>query len=101
MRKRNRHVSVWMNEQEYRHLKRQAGIAGLGIAPSIRSLVLGVQLRPRPPDTYAALLRELSAIGNKVNQIACWANATKGIGKVEAAEAASLVRQALMRQANF
>lgn len=53
MRKRNRHVNVWMNEQEYRHLKRQAGIAGLGI------------------------------------------------GKVEAAEAASLVRQVLMRQANF
>ncbi len=94
MRKRNRHVSVWMNEQEYRHLKHQAGIAGLGMDPFIRNLVLGVQLRPRPPDTYAALLRELSAIGNNVNQIAYWANATKGIGKAEIAETAALVRQA-------
>ena len=82
MRKRNRHVSVWMNEQ------------GLGIDPFLRALTAGVQLRPRPPDTYAALLRELSAIGNNVNQIAYWANATKGIGKAEIAEAAALVRQA-------
>lgn len=94
MRKRNRHVSVWMNEQEYRHLKKQAEIAGLGIDPFIRTLVAGIQIRPRPPDTYAALLRELSAIGNNVNQIAYWANATKGIGKAEIAEAAALVRQA-------
>ena len=94
MRKRNRHVSVWMNEQEYRHLKKQAELAGLGIDPFLRALTAGVQLRPRPPDTYAALLRELSAIGNNVNQIAYWVNATKGIGKAEIAEAAALVRQA-------
>ena len=94
MRKRNLHVSVWMNEQEYRHLKKQAELAGLGIDPFIRSLVAGVQIRPRPPDTYAALLRELSAIGNNVNQIAYWANARKGITESEIKEAAELVRKA-------
>lgn len=94
MRKRNRHVSVWMNDQEYRHLKRQAEIAGMGMDPFIRSLVLGIQLRPRPPDTYAALLRELSAIGNNVNQIAHNANASKAASQAEIDEAAKLVRQA-------
>ena len=94
MRRRNRHVSVWMNEQEYRHLKKQAELAGLGIDPFIRSLVAGIQIRPRPPDTYAALLRELSAIGNNVNQIAYWANARKGIAEAEIKEAAELVRKA-------
>ena len=94
MRKRNHHVSVWMNEQEYRHLKMQAELAGLGIDPFIRTLVSGVNLRPHPPDTYAALLRELSAIGNNVNQIAYWANANKGISQGEIAEVAALVRQA-------
>ena len=94
MRKRNRHVSVWVSEQEYRHLKRQAELAGLGIDPFIRTLIVGVQIRPHPPDTYAALLRELSAIGNNVNQIAYWANATKGISGAEIAEAAALVQQA-------
>lgn len=94
MRKRNRHVSVWMNEQEYRHLKKQAELAGLGIDPFIRSLAAGVQIRPRPPDTYAALLRELSAIGNNINQIAFWANARKGITEAEINDAAALIREA-------
>ncbi|MEY8420394.1 MobC family plasmid mobilization relaxosome protein [Oscillospiraceae bacterium 44-5] len=94
MRKRNRHVSVWMNEQEYQHLKVQAEKAGLGIDPFIRTLVAGVQLRPRPPDTYAALLRELSAIGNNANQIAYWANARKSISEADIQQAAALVREA-------
>ncbi len=83
-----------MNEQEYRHLKKQAELAGLGIDPFIRNLAAGIQIRPRPPDTYAALLRELSAIGNNINQIAHWANAKESISKAEISEAAALVRQA-------
>ena len=95
MRKRSRHVSVWMNEQEYRHLRKQAEAAGLGIDPFIRTLVAGVQLRPRPPDAYAALLRELSAIGNNVNQIAHNTNAKKSAEAAEVDEAVKLVYQAL------
>ena len=94
MRKRARHVSVWMNEAEYRHLKRQAEIAGMGTDPFIRSLVAGSQLRPRPPDQYAALLRELPAIGNNINQIAYWANARRGVRESEITDAAALVRKA-------
>ena len=94
MRKRSRHVSVWMNEQEYAHLKAEAKKAGMGIDPFIRTLVAGVQLRPRPPDTYAALLRELQAIGNNANQIAYWANALKSISEPEIRQAAALINEA-------
>ena len=94
MRSRPRHVSVWMNEAEYRHLKAQAELAGMGIDPFIRCLVAGVQLHPRPPDEYTCLLRELSAIGNNVNQIAHWANARKSIHESEIVDAVSLVRKA-------
>ncbi len=93
MRKRNRHVSVWMNEQEYRHLKAEADKAGLGIDPFIRMLASGVQLRPKPPETYAALLRELSAIGRNINQIAYWANLQKSVSVADIQEAAKLVNQ--------
>ena len=57
MRKRNRHVSVWMDDAEYRHLKTQAQLAGMGMDPFIRNLVAGIQLRPRPPDAIAELIR--------------------------------------------
>ena len=94
MRTRPRHVSVWMNEAEYRHLKMQSELAGMGIDPFIRSLVAGVQLRPRPPDEYTRLLRELSAIGNNINQIAYWANAQKSIQEAEIVDAAVLAKKA-------
>ena len=66
----------------------------MGIDPFIRSIVSGVQLRPRPPDTYTALLRELSAIGNNVNQIAYWANAQQSVSEADIQEAAALIRRA-------
>ena len=94
MRRRNRHISVWMNEREYQHLKAQAQSAGLGMDPFIRNLVAGVQLRPRPPDTYAALLRELRAIGNNVNQLAHQANARGEAARDEIRQAAKLVDEA-------
>jgi len=94
MRTRPHHVSVWMNEAEYRHLKEQSTLSGMGIDPFIRSLVAGIQLRPRPPDEYTKLLRELAAIGNNINQIAYWANAQKSIYEAEIVDAAVLARKA-------
>lgn len=93
MRKHSRHVSVWMNEREYAHLKAEAKKAGMGIDPFIRILVAGVYLRPKPPETYADLLRELSAIGRNINQIAYWANIQKSISMADIQEAAKLVSQ--------
>ena len=94
MRKRNRHVSVWMTEQEYQHLKKQAERAGLGVDPFIRNLVAGTEIKPRPPEEYAALLRELSGIGNNINQLAHWANARGSAREEEIAKAAELAREA-------
>lgn len=93
-RTRNRHVSVWLTDAELAHLRKQAAAAGLGIDPFLRSLILGVQLRPRPPDTYAALLRELSAIGNNINQIAHTVNGQKYAADSQIDQAVVLVRRA-------
>ena len=92
MRKREHFIGLWLDDAEYRHLLKQCALSGLNTSALLRHNIMGVNIQPRPPDTYAALLRELSAIGNNVNQIAYWANATKG--KAEIAEAAALVRQA-------
>ena len=93
-RTRNRHVSVWLTDAELAHLRKQAAAAGLGIDPFLRSLILGVQLRPRPPDTYAALLRELSAVGNNINQIAHTVNGQKYAVDSQIDQAVVLVRRA-------
>ena len=69
-------------------------MTGLSVSALVRKLIAGTQLRPRPPDQYAALLRELSAIGNNVNQIAYWANAQQSASEADIQEAAALVRRA-------
>ena len=101
MRKRNRHVSVWLTDREHDHLKKQAELAGLGIDPFVRNLIQGVNLRPRPPDVYAALLRELSAIGNNVNQIAKAANAKGYANKEDVAQITEMQKQLWLKVKDF
>ena len=94
MRKKNHFVGVRLSEEEYRHLTRQSQLAGMTVSTFIRQAVMDVHIRPRPPDSYAALLRELSAIGNNVNQIAHWANARGSVSETEIKQAAELIRTA-------
>ena len=94
MRERNHFIGLWLDEKEYGHLQEQCSVTGLSVSVLIRKLIAGVQLRPRPPDEYTKLLRELSAIGNNVNQIAYWANARKNIHEAEIVDAVQLVRKA-------
>ena len=94
MRKREHFIGLWLDDSEYRHLLKQCSATGLSTSALIRHSIMGIELRPRPPDTYAALLRELSAIGNNANQIAYWANAQKSISEADIRQAAALVREA-------
>lgn len=86
-------ITLRLNAGEYAHLQEQAAATGLKMEPLLRQLILGVNLRPRPPDVYSALLRELSAIGNNINQLAHQANARGEATRAEISEAAQLVRQ--------
>lgn len=79
MRKRGKAVLVRLNEQEYVHLKRQSEITGLKMEPLVRQLILGRDVKLRPPENLAALLRQMSAMGNNINQIAKVANSSKFI----------------------
>jgi len=63
-------VTFCLNEAERAHLKDQAAKAGLPVEPFLRRLVMGVELRSRPPAELTEILRQLSAIGNNTNQIA-------------------------------
>ena len=94
MRERNHFVGLWLNDEEYTHLREQCEITGLPAGVLIRQAIKGVQIRQRPPGEYAGLLRELSAIGNNVNQIAHWANAKKSIQEAEIRQAVLLANKA-------
>ena len=94
MRNRSNFVGLWLNDEELALLNSHCSVSGLSSSAVLRNLIAGTQIRPRPPDQYAALLRELSAIGNNINQIAYWANAQKSVRQAEIDDAAVLAKKA-------
>lgn len=86
-------ITLRLNVEEYNHLKELANTSGLKMEPLLRKLIMGTTIHARPPDIYPMLLRELSAIGNNVNQIAHIANGKKDVAAAEANEAARLIGQ--------
>ena len=71
---RSKKISIRLSEKEYAHLKEQADLAGLKIEPFLRNLISGVKMKPRPKEEWAELIRQISAVGNNINQIAHRAN---------------------------
>ena len=94
MRKRDHFIGLWLDDTEYRRLLKQCRQSGLSISALIRHVIVGIGIRPHPPEEYAALLRELSAIGNNINQLAYWANARGSVSEEEIQKAAGLAREA-------
>ena len=82
MRENAKTMTLRLNAAEYAHLCQQAEAAGLKKEPFVRTLIMGVNLRPRPPDEYAEIRRQLAAIGNNINQIARAVNA-RGVATKE------------------
>ena len=81
--KRNnvKQITIRLTADEYAHVKQLSTDSGLKMEPAIRRLIMGVNLRPRPPDELPELLRQLSGIGTNINQIAKVANASGYVRK--------------------
>ena len=43
-------VTLRLTASQYAHLQRQSEASGLKMEPLLRQLIMGVNLRPRPPD---------------------------------------------------
>ena len=84
-------VTVRLSSKEHAHLKKQADNAGLKMEPYIRRLIAGKEIKPRPPEEYYKILRELNHIGNNLNQIARVANAERHITSDKINEAVKMV----------
>ena len=79
MRKREKAVLFWMTPKEYEHLKKQASVSGMTISGLLRAAIRGQEIHPVLPEIKAEMLRQMSAMGNNINQIAKVANSSKFI----------------------
>lgn len=82
-RKRQNRLEVRLNDSEDIKLHELMRETGFNASQLIRSLISRTEIKTRPPDELPKLLRELSAIGNSVNQIARKANSTDNIAEDE------------------
>lgn len=93
MLKRQIKVTFRLTPAEYESLVAKAAAAGLSREAFLRTLLEGCQIRPRPPDSYKDLARELASIGNNINQIAHTANSSGRLSLAQAQQATALMRQ--------
>ena len=76
MREIAKRVSLRLNSTEYAYLRKLSTDTGLKMEPVIRRLIVGSELRPRPPGELTELLRQMSGVAANINQIAKVANAS-------------------------
>ena len=82
MRKKTFDVLLRLDEAERDHLKEQVALSGFNTTQYLRGLIANEKMRPRPPNEYAEIRRQLAAIGNNINQIARAVNA-RGFARQE------------------
>lgn len=75
MRKRNIQKIVRFSRDEAQDLQKKAKKACLSEAGLIRLLLRGYEPREKPDERFYEVMRELSSIGNNINQLAVKANA--------------------------
>lgn len=75
MRKRNVQILFRLNEEEAQYLYELVRKSGRSKEALLRSMVKGYQLCEKPDPEFYQIMRELSAIGNRINQLAARANA--------------------------
>ena len=71
---RKKQILIRLSEKEYAHLTEQADLVQLGIEPFVRNLIMGIKMKPHPKNEWTEIMRQMSAIGNNINQMAYRAN---------------------------
>ena len=74
MGKRTIKKQFWFSREETQMLQRKAKKACLSEAGLVRLLLKGYEPKEKPDDRFYDVMRELSSIGNNINQLAAKAN---------------------------
>lgn len=96
MREIAKRVSLRLDSTEYAYLKKLSTDTGLKMEPVIRRLIVGAELRPRPPGELTELLRQMSGMAVNINQIAKVANAS-GFVRMEEIERIKSMQKMLLQ----
>ncbi len=96
MLKRSIKITFRLNSKECQQFKKQVAKTGFSQERYLRTLVNGYIPRELPSPDYHAMMKELRAIGNNLNQIAARANATGHIDRMIFQLEVDRLRQAVL-----
>ena len=95
MNKRIYEIKVRLAADEMAHLNQLVAASGLSRETYLRMLISGVVPKETPPPDFWAMMQELHAIGNNLNQIAMKAYALNAIDAKHYDEGIQLFRDAV------
>lgn len=75
MRKQTVDILLRLDEKEAAYLERLVQKSGRSRSSLLRAMIMGYRLCEKPDPEFYRMMRELSGIGNRVNQLAIKANA--------------------------
>ena len=95
MNKRIYEIKVRLAADEMAHLNQLVTTSGLSREAYLRKLISGVVPKEAPPPDFWAMMRELHAVGNNLNQIAVKAHSLNAIDAKHYDEGALLFQDAV------
>lgn len=100
MEKRSIVIKVRLNRKEIDYLNQRVKKSGLSRESYIRQLISGYVPTDLPPPDYHAMMNELRAIGNNMNQIAQKAHSLRAVDSRRYDEAFGTLKLALVEIVN-
>jgi len=97
MLKRNVQILFRLTREEAARFRKRVKKSGLSQEAYLRQIISGLVPTDAPPPDYYAMMRELHAIGNNLNQIARQANASGAIHASRYDEAAAALEDAIVK----
>ena len=73
MKIRNRKITVRLSEKERKFLGEQADAGGMKIEPYIRELIMGNEVKSRPKEEWAEVVRRWATTSTRSPRIQTWA----------------------------
>ena len=93
MRKRNHIIPLHLNNKELAHLETQVKQSGPPREEFLRTVIMGAELRAKPCNHHADLLRKPAGLCNNANQLAKIANTYGEADQQSVEEMLRLARQ--------
>lgn len=93
MRKRNHVIPVHLNSKELHYLDEQVKKSGFSREEYLRSMIMGAEVRAKPCEHHADLLRKIAGLCNNANQFAYVANASGMAGSERVEEMLRIAKE--------